>query len=149
MAHIKIKRGLYWHHGVQLSDGTVVHYTGRGGEKTKTKKNALIQQTGMDKFVRDNPNPVVVVQHEKCFPTKLIEERARWCIGEDDYDLIQNNCEHFAVWCVTGKDESKQVERAFKKASTGGKMVLASSVLFAGIKAAQVAKGLMGQRNSS
>ena len=36
--------------------------------------------------------------------------RARKRIGEKNYDLIMNNCEHFAVWCKTGLDESSQVD---------------------------------------
>jgi len=27
-----------------------------------------------------------------------------------DYDLLRNNCEHFATWCKTGVKSSKQVE---------------------------------------
>lgn len=142
MSHIKIKRDFYWHHGIQMSDGSVIHYTRRPGTKTKTKKNALIQPTAMDRFVRDNPNPVIVVHHKNPYPAALVEERARWCIGEDDYDLIKNNCEHFAVWCITGKDESKQVDRAVKGATAASKAILAYYVLFAGVKAARIAKSL-------
>jgi len=28
----------------------------------------------------------------------------------DEYDLVSNNCEHFATWCKTGQKNSKQVE---------------------------------------
>lgn len=30
---------------------------------------------------------------------------------EDKYNIIFNNCEHFAVWCKTGVHESSQVQR--------------------------------------
>jgi hypothetical protein len=36
-------------------------------------------------------------------------ERARSRLGEDKYNLIFNNCEHFAVWCKTGISGSSQV----------------------------------------
>jgi predicted ATPase len=36
-------------------------------------------------------------------------ERARSRIGEDKYNLVFNNCEHFAIWCKTGISESSQV----------------------------------------
>jgi predicted ATPase len=36
-------------------------------------------------------------------------ERARSRLGEDKYNLVFNNCEHFAVWCKTGVSESSQV----------------------------------------
>jgi hypothetical protein len=37
-------------------------------------------------------------------------------LGERDYDLLHNNCEHFAVWCKTGRPESSQV-RAVRQSS--------------------------------
>lgn len=36
-------------------------------------------------------------------------QRARKKMGERDYNLIFNNCEHFAIWCKTGVHESHQV----------------------------------------
>lgn len=36
-------------------------------------------------------------------------ERAKSRIGESDYNLITNNCEHFALWCKTGISESHQI----------------------------------------
>lgn len=37
-------------------------------------------------------------------------ERAKTRLGEKKYDLITNNCEHFAIWAKTGIKESKQVK---------------------------------------
>lgn len=36
-------------------------------------------------------------------------KRARERIGESKYNLVTNNCEHFAIWCKTGVSESHQV----------------------------------------
>ena len=35
--------------------------------------------------------------------------RARSRIGESNYNLFSNNCEHFALWCKTGISESHQI----------------------------------------
>ena len=35
--------------------------------------------------------------------------RARSKIGEKSYNLFTHNCEHFALWCKTGIDESHQI----------------------------------------
>lgn len=40
--------------------------------------------------------------------------RARSRLGETKYNLIVNNCEHFAVWCKTGISESHQVNKILK-----------------------------------
>jgi len=35
--------------------------------------------------------------------------------GEKGYNLITNNCEHFARWCVTGENVSYQIENLPQK----------------------------------
>ena len=37
--------------------------------------------------------------------------RARKRLGEDEYKLLRQNCEHFAVWCKTGVSCSFQVKK--------------------------------------
>ena len=37
-------------------------------------------------------------------------ERAYSRLGERDYNLLTNNCEHFAIWCKTNISESWQIE---------------------------------------
>jgi len=37
--------------------------------------------------------------------------RARSRLGENDYRLLTNNCEHFYNWCLSGVSRSAQVER--------------------------------------
>lgn len=46
------------------------------------------------------------------FPPAEVEERARRCVrnGYGPYNLLLNNCEHFAIWCATNIHESAQVE---------------------------------------
>lgn len=40
--------------------------------------------------------------------------------GEDKYNIMFNNCEHFAVWCKTGVKKSSQVQRFIE--SIGGRI---------------------------
>ena len=40
--------------------------------------------------------------------------RARAELGKEGYNIVCNNCEHFAVWCKTGLKESSQVNRAIE-----------------------------------
>lgn len=41
-------------------------------------------------------------------------QRAISKIGEDNYSVLNNNCEHFAIWCKTGIHESHQVNSLVK-----------------------------------
>ena len=40
-------------------------------------------------------------------------------LGEQDYNLLFNNCEHFANWCKTGRHRSSQVEDWLHTGSLG------------------------------
>ncbi len=44
------------------------------------------------------------------YPLEKTLERAKKRIGESDYKLTSNNCEHFAMWCRTGLSTSRQAE---------------------------------------
>lgn len=37
-------------------------------------------------------------------------KRAQSHIGEQGYNLLTNNCEHFSIWCKTGKKDSEQID---------------------------------------
>lgn len=41
--------------------------------------------------------------------------RAKSRLGEDQYNLVMNNCEHFAIWCKTGISESHQVNALLER----------------------------------
>lgn len=45
------------------------------------------------------------------FTPEEVVERAQSRMGERNYNLLVNNCEHFAVWCKTGISDSKQVRK--------------------------------------
>ncbi len=54
--------------------------------------------------VKEVPHP------ESPYTGEEIRKRAFSRLGEDEYDLLVNNCEHFANWCCTGEADSEQVE---------------------------------------
>lgn len=46
----------------------------------------------------------------KLYSPEETVRRARSKLGESEYNLIFNNCEHFAIWCKTGVSKSEQVD---------------------------------------
>jgi hypothetical protein len=50
------------------------------------------------------------VQKREVFSAEETIRRARSRLGEKSYNLLTNNCEHFAIWCKTGLSKSYQVE---------------------------------------
>lgn len=115
--HIYVDCGAYTHHGIDCGDGTAIHYI---GERLK----GVISRTSIDSFTSGKK---VFVRHYRTYDdSDLIITRAESRLGEDKYDLLFNNCEHFAAWCKTGKHQSEQVNRA--AAVTGGTVGIGASV---------------------
>lgn len=99
--HIYVHYDCYTHHGIDCGDGTVIHYT--KSQSTISRTSLAVFRSGKAIFVRKygrRDSPDVVIQ------------RASSRLGENAYDLFDNNCEHFATWCKTGLHVSEQVERA-------------------------------------
>jgi hypothetical protein len=118
--HIKVRRSLYWHHGIYIGSNRVVHHSGLFDNVFEGQVE-LISLTHFSKGCK-----VRVVKHKSSkLSGREIVERANSCLGNDDYCVIRNNCEHFASWCSTGKKRSRQVDRIVKTSVASGLLVLA------------------------
>ena len=104
--HLVVKFGTYTHHGIDLGDETVIHY-GRG---LHNKVNARVEIVSRDVFCAGNP--ITIRDSNRLFSSDEIVERATSRLGECDYDLFQNNCEHFVNWCRSDVADSAQVNLA-------------------------------------
>lgn len=136
--HIFCYRIGYTHHGIDLGDGTVIHYTGEPGQQA----NAAVCRTPIDHFMRGCE--LHVQPYGTCDPPEVVIERAHSRLGESKYDLVFNNCEHFAVWCKTGTARSPQVKDV--AASTGGTVGAGTAVAASvgAVSAAGAVAGLSG-----
>lgn len=92
--------GLYQHHGIDCGDRTVIHYS-------KAREDAEISRTSYTAFSWGNR--VYPVRQSFMYTPDIVIDRASSRLGERQYDLLQNNCEHFANWCTTGRSESRQL----------------------------------------
>lgn len=91
-------QGVYEHHGIDCGDGTVIHYR---------KGNEIIERTSMGIF--SGGQKIYLRNYPSSFIPDVVIRRATSRLGEQKYNLLFNNCEHFATWCKTGVSESKQV----------------------------------------
>ncbi len=94
--------GLYEHHGIDCGDRTVIHYSKREDEAT-------VKRTSIEAFTWSKP--VYIRQYPAHYIAETTLQRAESRLGEREYNLLFNNCEHFATWCKTGISDSKQIRK--------------------------------------
>jgi hypothetical protein len=127
--HIYVERmgGLYSHHGIDCGDGTVVHYW-----TEELPLASSIQRTTLEEFA--DGGLVRVRDYDACDPPDVVTGRALRSLGAGGFDPLTSNCEHFAVWCKTGRVESSQARSAESFIREGpGAVVM--TVLFAPVLA--------------
>ena len=105
-AHLTTSRRGYTHHGVYVGGGRVVHYAGFSG----FGQCGPVEEVPLSRFCAGRE--VRIVNHAATvFSPEDIVRRARSRLGENDYRLLTNNCEHFCNWCLSGISHSAQVQR--------------------------------------
>ena len=109
--HIAKERlgGLYWHHAVvervEIKRGSfvVLEYSNSAKEFLRGISSSSENQ-GIAQVVRGEcqlQDGLYLIKHKDCLSAEKVVVRARKRLGENQYDLLENNCEHFAMWCKT------------------------------------------------
>lgn len=118
--HLIVRRRGYTHHAVDLGDGYVVQY-GRG---VADAARASVQITPRATFAKGRP---IEQGTSPCaFPPEDVVRRALSRVGEREYHLLWNNCEHFVTWCRSGRRVSRQTERFVTAAGIASKLALSA-----------------------
>lgn len=118
--HIRVQRmnGLYAHHGIYVSDEEVIHFTGKDDDSIMDWSKPEVIQTDLAYFLKNGILEVKEYTDEEfadLYSPEQIVTYARACLGDKGYNLIFNNCEHFANVCTLGRFRSHQVEKVFTK----------------------------------
>jgi len=104
-AHIISARRGYLHHGIYIGNGRVVHYAGLAYGLFR----GPVEETSFAQFARGR-RVWTRWRRPAAFDHTEIVRRARSRVGEDRYQILHNNCEHFCEWCIHGESRSYQVE---------------------------------------
>ncbi|WP_421617424.1 lecithin retinol acyltransferase family protein [Brevibacillus sp. TJ4] len=97
--HIYVQRFGYEHHALYIGNNQIIHYSNGSirRDELEAMDNALNQS---DVRVKNSP----------ClYDLDLVVSRAESRIGESDYNLALNNCEHFVTWCRSGGKYSDSI----------------------------------------
>lgn len=122
--HLFIQYRAFQHHGIDLGDGTVIEYGGKGTGFMSVRRVLLRD------FLARGPS---FIKHYA--PGTALEPwqtvQLAWArLREQRYDLFNNNCEHLAYWCKTGRNWSPQAERlksAFRVGAVVGLITLVAT----------------------
>lgn len=117
--HLVTQRTGYTHHGIYIGSDQVIHYSGFANGMNKGK----IETTSLDDFM-NGQFTFVKRWHNPRYRGDSVVKRAQSRLGEDEYNLLTKNCEHFAAWCITGKSESEQVNTYLKLIEESAKQAL-------------------------
>ena len=88
--HLVFDRGIYEHHAIYVSNHRFIHYLDDEG----------ITYGSIDD---DEYESYTIRKHPwRMYSRKESVRRAKSRLGESDYNLLFNNCEHFVSWCILG-----------------------------------------------
>ena len=114
---IRVKLGSVYHYGIFVSDEEVIQFGYPPIEKYQDKEKVVVA-TDIDTFACDQLIEVgsfTFSDHKKRFKSNITIELARKRLGEGGYDMLGNNCEHFAFECYCGRHFSSQEIEMKKK----------------------------------
>lgn len=152
MSQIAVWRGLqfgivgFWHHGILCPDGYVIHFTDPQDEFNKGR--AVILRSKLSEFIGPNSNDVYDVHYEPeeiKFSQEEIVQRAQSRMHQSGYNLLFNNCESFAQWCITGSEKSAQIDNYIRGVSRGVKQLGVAGIPV-GLLFSAVAMALLDKR---
>jgi hypothetical protein len=105
-----VRRRAYFHHGIYVGNGRMVHYAGwcRG-------THGLVEEVTLEQFTEGHRYCIGRMPPDRRAGEDIVR-RARSRLGERRYHLLRNNCEHFCNWCQLGECRSEQVEALMKPA---------------------------------
>jgi hypothetical protein len=117
--HLRVRRRLYYHHGIYVGDGRVVQFGGGAGNKRHNRIEEVLFATfasgGRVELVdQARLTWIGLWRLPPPFPPDQIVARARCLVAHNAdaaYNLIGRNCETVALWCACGMGESLQRQR--------------------------------------
>jgi hypothetical protein len=110
--HIKVHRDAKfypngYHHGIYADGGRVIHLTGASAKEAKVQISPL--------YMFLNGGEIEIEYHDDANPGVTLY-RAVLSLEQGGYNIVTNNCEHFALYCVSGQKSSWQVRDAVSRA---------------------------------
>lgn len=109
---IGVKRIPYKHYGIYAGKFEGMHYIIHYADNKVNGGKGKIELILFHEFQNDDPCWIESYNGQIEYTDVVLEQslaRAVSRLNEQKYNLLTNNCEHFATWCVTGISQSPQI----------------------------------------
>jgi hypothetical protein len=113
-AHLVTQRQGYEHHGIYVGNGRVVHYAGFASSAHR----GPVEEVELPRFAAGHALTIRATPSARYVGDEAVR-RARSRLGENQYRLLTNNCEHFCAWCLLGESRSEQVHCCLRHPRAG------------------------------
>lgn len=116
---IRIRLGRLYHYGIFVSEEEVIQFGLPPTAENRGKEDGnLVLATDIDTFACGKIVETACLdrfEEKHRIPRESTVRLARARIGEGGYNIIHNNCEHFANECIFGVAHSSQADEARKR----------------------------------
>ena len=115
---IRVKRKLgYYHYGIYIGHNKVIHYSAPEDDSIFDNRNIEIRKGDLKENFLRGDTLEVNIPYSSFYYRFIVCRRAKKLLGvhkfrDQDYDLLRNNCEHFANYCYFGEAVSAQSDYA-------------------------------------
>jgi len=115
---IRVKRKLgYYHYGIYIGHNKVIHYSAPEDDSIFDNRNIEIRKGDLQANFLRGDTLEVNIPYSSFYYRFIVCKRAKKLLGvhkfrDQDYDLLKNNCEHFANYCYFGEAVSAQSDYA-------------------------------------
>ena len=114
---VRVNRGKYCHYGICTAPDKIVHFATPEGDGFDSPESAAVCETNLSGFAAGSfVECLELTRDERKFTFSAAEtaNRAIAALGETGYDVLSNNCRHFANRCLYGNDNGpKEKHRGF------------------------------------
>lgn len=111
-AHIRVQYKSIYHHGIYIGNDEVVQF-GLPFDMFRKPEEVKVIKSNIEEFLQGEFLEVRIFDRKERKLKNKDEEIVQIALsklGEGGYDIIHNNCEHFANLCVFNKKESSQID---------------------------------------
>ncbi|MBR6772740.1 MAG: lecithin retinol acyltransferase family protein [Clostridia bacterium] len=108
---VRVNRGKYYHYGICVAPEKIVHFASPDGDGFDSPSSAVVCGTTLPHFASGSFVECLELSREErkfAFTAEETAARAEAALGQSGYDVITNNCAHFANRCLYGNDNGPQ-----------------------------------------